>query len=72
MQCYNGILKEIGRKYPVSEDMWEPIEAEFEGCHYIIPKGWDHLLQMLYGNYMKLPNEDEIHVHGIVNQVSNE
>ena len=39
MQCYNGILKEIGRKYPVSEDMWEPIEAEFEGCHYIIPKG---------------------------------
>jgi phosphorylcholine metabolism protein LicD len=69
MQVYNGIFTEIKRKYPKGADVWEPIEAEFEGNWLLIPKGWDRLLTMLYKDYMQLPKADELHVHGFVDNV---
>ena len=72
VQMYNSVPSDVLRKYPAGNEIWKPIELDFEGERLYAPKGWNELLTLRYGNYMKLPNEDEIHVHGIVNQVSNE
>ena len=39
------------------------IDWEFEGCYFPIPKGYDEYLSNLYGNYMTLPDLENIHPH---------
>lgn len=34
-------------------------EAEFENCHFMIPKGWDQVLRVVYGDYQTLPPEEK-------------
>ena len=37
----------------------ETCEVDFEGCKFFAPKGYHELLTMWYGDYMKLPPEEE-------------
>ena len=40
----------------VFEKEWfEPIEMEFEGYSFFVPKNYDAILKGWYGDYMKLP-----------------
>lgn len=49
-------------QYCVMEDAWEePMEFEFEGQRFKGPRGWDKILTMLYGDYRKLPKEEDRH-----------
>ena len=41
----------------------EKILHDFEGRQYWIPKGYDEILTMIYGDYMKLPPEDQRKPH---------
>lgn len=72
VQVFNEVFSGIKRTYPSDPEVWKPIEMEFEGCSFFVPQGWDVLLTIRYGDYMTLPKENEVQVHGIVNQFSNE
>ena len=69
VQMYNSVPSDIMRKYPAEKEIWEPIELEFEGYRFYAPKGWDKLLTLRYGDYMKIPNSDELQVHGTVDKI---
>lgn len=50
--------------YPVAFDYicldWlKPIRLQFEGYEFDAPSGYDNILTMLYGDYMKLPPEEK-------------
>lgn len=45
-------------RYP-KELFAENVECRFEGNMFFIPKGYDEILRMSYGDYMKLPPEEE-------------
>ena len=54
----------VGRNnFYKSSDWKEPIKTPFEGKMFNIPKDYDSILKMWYGNYMKLPPEDQRHSH---------
>lgn len=57
---YNG--EEL---YPA--ELWkEIIEVDFEGHKFFAPAHYDEILRMRYGDYMKLPPEDErVYAHSI-------
>ncbi len=48
-------------QYCVADNAWEEpaIEFPFEGESFLGPKDWDKVLTMLYGDYMRLPPEEE-------------
>lgn len=69
LQIYNNCFNNIKDQYPANCDLWEPIEIEFENHWYYAPKGYDELLRRDYGEYMTLPNDNEIQVHGIVEKM---
>ena len=49
-------------QYCILDDEWEePTEFEFEGSRFKGPREWDKVLKMLYGDYMKLPKEEDRH-----------
>lgn len=50
-----GFYKEIMPR----EYIGNPILKEFEGEMFYIPEQWDKYLTHLYGDYMKLPSEEE-------------
>lgn len=49
------------QKRQLAKDMWdkhdyaEAIRMPFEGIEIPVPKGYDHLLRQIYGNYMEFP-----------------
>lgn len=46
--------------FRVFEKEWfEPIDMEFEGRQLKGPKGYDNILNMIYGDYMTVPPEDK-------------
>lgn len=47
-----------GETMPVSKTAFEPIKKEFEGHLFNIPKGYDEWLSKFFGDYMKLPSEE--------------
>lgn len=59
----NYILKEIG--YVFEKKWYDNVERiKFEDCELDCPSGWDYILTVLYGDYMKLPNEEErVYMH---------
>lgn len=64
VQSFNECGIGIKRKYPADNEIWTPIELEFEGHNFYAPKGWDTLLKIRYGDYMTIPQENERLVHG--------
>lgn len=52
----NYILKEIGYVYK-KEWYQETVRLPFENACFDCPGGWDGILTVLYGDYMKLPEE---------------
>ena len=69
LQSYNNVPSYVNYHLPSGEDVWQPVETEFDGAMLIIPKGYDCVLRAIYGDYMQVPDEDKIHVHGIVENV---
>lgn len=48
------------------DDIAETIYVPFEGLSVPIPKGYDHYLREMYGEYEKLPDLDKIAIHNSV------
>ena len=69
LQIFNNCFRNIPDTYPLSNTIWNPIELEFEGHWYYAPQGYDALLKKDYGDYMQLPKENELHVHGFADNV---
>lgn len=44
-------------------DITEVVYVPFEDTVLPIPKGYDHYLQLIYGNWQKMPNMDNIDTH---------
>lgn len=59
----NYILKEIG--YVFKKEWYKKADrVRFEDCELDCPVGWDNILKVLYGDYMKLPDEkDQVYAH---------
>jgi lipopolysaccharide cholinephosphotransferase len=36
---------------------------KFEGIEFPVPHDYDHMLRLMYGDYMKLPAEESITAH---------
>ncbi len=54
----------VGRNnFYKASDWKEPIKTPFEGKMFNIPKDYDFILKMWYGDYMTLPPEDQRHSH---------
>ncbi|MBQ7223883.1 MAG: LicD family protein [Erysipelotrichaceae bacterium] len=51
------------KQYLTHEDFDEPVMVEFEGHQFRAPKNWDRYLKNQYGDYMKLPPEEDRKVH---------
>ena len=45
------------------EDIFPLAEHDFEGFSFPVPHDYDHHLRCIYGDYMQLPNLDNIHPH---------
>ncbi len=70
--CKNTKTKYVtvptGRKHFFGElyerdDFYQEIKHEFEGRNWNIPKNYTKYLTMMYGNYMKIPNENQRERH---------
>lgn len=64
----NYIMQEIGL---VFQKKWyqNTERLQFEDCRLNCPKEWNHVLTVLYGDYMKLPDEmDRNYAHMIENE----
>ena len=66
-QVFNSVSWDIKRKYPSTD--WKPIEVEFEDHNFFAPNGWDEILTIRYGDYMKIPQMNERREHGIVENI---
>lgn len=54
-----GVLDDGIRNYQLCSDFETTLEAEFEGHSFRIMNGYDRFLRNIYGDYMKLPPEDQ-------------
>ena len=54
----NGINRDVFEK-----DLFEPVDMEFEGEMYKVPRGYDKFLTMIYGDYMTPPPENDRKTH---------
>lgn len=69
LQIFNNCFRNIPDTYSSNSEIWNPVELEFEGYWFCAPQGYDALLKKDYGDYMRLPDEDNLHMHGIVDCV---
>ena len=68
IQCYNETMSGLHRKYS-REVISETLLAEFDGHMFPIPVGYDEVLRECYHDYMQIPDENIIHVHGTMNNI---
>lgn len=58
LHCTNTSYRWIRNKFP--SNTWdEAILVDFEDAQFYIPKNYDSYLKVCYGDYMKLPDENE-------------
>lgn len=69
IQCYNEAMSGLHRTYP-SNVISSSILAEFDGHLFPIPAEYDEVLKECYGDYMRIPDADNIRVHGVVENVN--
>jgi len=64
----NGVTKEILTRFTMEKDsFYDTIEWEFEGHMFPVPKNYREVLTRNFGDYMKLPPEEERYPHhGII------
>lgn len=55
---YNYIKQTIPK-----DKYFPPKRVEFEGKFYNVPRDWDYILRRIYGDYMKLPEENKRVTH---------
>ena len=48
-----------GKFRPYPKKWFEPAKVVFEGVELIAPSGYEEILRMIYGDYMKLPPEEK-------------
>ena len=65
IQCYNETMSGLKRKYPTSAFVGT-LYTCFEGYLFPIPKGYDDVLCICYGDYMSLPQDRCRRIHGRV------
>ena len=61
-------ISATAKEYPLiydKNDFKEVIQVEFEGVNVNVPKNYDKILSELYGDYMKLPPEEDRYNHPI-------
>ena len=63
VQCYNETMSGLKRIYD-SCVCNGTAYAYFEKHLFPIPAKYEEVLKVCYGNYMQIPNVDQIHVHG--------
>lgn len=57
---YVSIVAWISESMLTKREWWEKaVPCEFEGFEFNIPVGYDEILKLEYGNYMKLPPEEK-------------
>lgn len=63
LYCCNFCCRDAMRKGKMellyTSDFEEYILTDFEGESFYIAKGYDRILKMTFGDYMKLPPEDQ-------------
>jgi len=57
---YIDIFIETYAEWIYSKEMLEPISHKFEDTEFLIPKEYDEMLKMIYGDYMQMPSDDVI------------
>ena len=50
---------EVKRLFDTKDFFASPLEMEFNGVSFRIPNNYDHILKIMYGDYMKLPPEEK-------------
>ena len=54
-------------------DVFDTIDAEFEGIQIKIPKGYDYYMKQIYGDYMSLPKDINMNManrYGVIKYVN--
>lgn len=63
----NGVYRHsIGSLFPKRryyKDIKETVKLKFEGCEFPVPVNYDSYLTSLYGDYIKIPSPESIHIH---------
>lgn len=52
-----------------TNDIFPLSKLKFENNRYNVPNKYDYYLKRIYGNYMKLPPEEERHTHQLVKEL---
>lgn len=66
LAIYNGVFSDYFLSFSADEQTWTPGTALFEGYSLPIPQGYDTLLKICYGDYMKIPDENKIVTHSVI------
>ena len=59
LNIYNTFFNQIGRTVFYKKDVEEYLYHDFEGKKIMIISGWNHYLTEIYGDFMKLPPEED-------------
>lgn len=66
LSCTDVITSGMGIPYHnprFTKDIFPLSTLKFEGIDFPVPHDYDHMLRLMYGNYMKLPSEESITTH---------
>ncbi len=65
--CYAAVYLHKPEKCFFKREWFEdPIELEFEGHQFFVPRNWDAVLKTLYNDYMTPPPEEaRVYTHGV-------
>lgn len=69
IQCYNETMSGLHRRYS-REVISDTLLVEFDGHFFPIPMGYDEVLRECYHDYMQIPDESRIRVHGTVDNIN--